>query len=299
MAANQTPHQDGRADTLIARQLAAFLQRERIRKVRVAKSTKAPPALAFQVGFPRLSVTLAGVDEMILDLGGGAQSVLTQPRDAVFVPANCWNQPTWSRPATSAHFLFGKKHLGVSLVRHNGKSREPSRHQTVTAHCDMGGAIPALLSTLAGLAEERDAGVMALLVEALIQSSIGLLEATPASLPVRKAKDTYSRICFYLQTNFYQPLTRDSVAAHFQLNPNHLSRLFRQQGLMNFVDYLTWVRMDRAKSLLRHRELTLDEVATRCGFADTAYFCRVFKAKAKQTPTEYRLASAASSAPPA
>ena len=59
--------------------------------------------------------------------------------------------------------------------------------------------------------------------------------------------------------------------------------------MMSFVDYLTWVRIGRVKSLLRHRELTLDEIAARCGYADTAYLCHVFKRKTKQTPTEYRL----------
>lgn len=260
----------------------------------MGKSTKAPPVLAFQVGFPRLSVTLAGGDEMELDRGTGGERIIARAHEAVFIAPNCWNKPVWSKAGTTAHFLFGRSHLGVSLIRHNGRSREPSHRQTLTAHCDMGGPIPLLLNTVAGLAEEHDARILNLLTEALIQSCVTLLQAPPlANTSTQKAQNTYSQICFYLQTNFDESLTRDSVAEHFRLSPNHLSRLFRRQGLMNFVDYLTWVRIDRAKSLLQHQELTLDEVAVRCGYAETAYFCRVFKAKTKQTPTQYRLTTTA------
>jgi AraC-like DNA-binding protein len=62
---------------------------------------------------------------------------------------------------------------------------------------------------------------------------------------------------------------------------------------MRFTDYLTWVRLDRAKYMLRHHDRTLGEVAQSCGFSDIGYFCRVFKRKTKLTPTAYRLQKSA------
>ncbi len=288
MATNPIFSGERRAAARIARQLATML-RCRLQHVHVAKPVSAPPSLAFQVGFPRLSLTVAGRDEMELDLGQGPQTLSVATGQAVYVPPNAWNRPAWSQPVTVAHFLFGKTHLGISLVRHGGQSPEPARRQISTTHCALGEPIPALLHALNALTETRHARVRARLVEALIESSLVLLQAPPPTAPVRKAENTYRQICFYLQTHFQEPLTRDSVAAQFRVNPSHLSRLFRQEGLMSFVDYLTWVRTDRAKALLKHRELTLTEVAQRCGFADTAYFCRVFKQKTRQTPTAYRL----------
>lgn len=48
------------------------------------------------------------------------------------------------------------------------------------------------------------------------------------------------------------------------------------------------VRTDRAKHLLRSYDLKLDDIAARCGYRDTAYFCRVFKRLAKMTAADYR-----------
>jgi YesN/AraC family two-component response regulator len=57
---------------------------------------------------------------------------------------------------------------------------------------------------------------------------------------------------------------------------------------MRFNDYLNLVRVNRAKFILRNYEMGLKEVASSCGYSDTAYFCRVFKRIGKVTPTEYR-----------
>ena len=88
-------------------------------------------------------------------------------------------------------------------------------------------------------------------------------------------------------------LSRESVARHFGLAPNHVSRLFRQHGQMRFHDYLNSIRMNRAKFMLRSYSVTLKEVAANCGYTDVAYFCRLFKKMNQETPTQYRTTDAA------
>ena len=101
----------------------------------------------------------------------------------------------------------------------------------------------------------------------------------------------------FLQSNYQYEITRDSVAQHFGISPNHLSRLFQTHGHMTFSSYLTHVRIDRAKHLLRSYNLKLDDVAARCGYHDTPYFCHVFKHLTKCTPIEYRLKDRPASQP--
>lgn len=104
----------------------------------------------------------------------------------------------------------------------------------------------------------------------------------------KRSEDIYQGICIYIQENFHRDITRSSIASRFNISANHLSRLFRQQGYMTLADYITWVRIDRAKFMLRRYDFRLAEVATRCGFKDVNYFFRVFKNKTGHTPTEYK-----------
>jgi YesN/AraC family two-component response regulator len=78
-----------------------------------------------------------------------------------------------------------------------------------------------------------------------------------------------------------------SVANHFGLAPNHVSRLFRREGQTRFSDYLNLVRMNRAKFMLHNYRLTVKEVAANCGYSDVAYFCRIFKKMNNETPRQY------------
>jgi YesN/AraC family two-component response regulator len=95
-----------------------------------------------------------------------------------------------------------------------------------------------------------------------------------------------------VQEHFQKSITRESIAEHFGLAPNHVSRLFRKEGLMKFNDYLNLVRVNRAKFMLQNYGMTLKEIAANCGYSDPAYFCRVFRKICKITPTEYRAQSA-------
>jgi transcriptional regulator GlxA family with amidase domain len=59
--------------------------------------------------------------------------------------------------------------------------------------------------------------------------------------------------------------------------------------MMRFWDYVTWVRIDRAKWLLTQYDIPIKEVTRQCGFDQTSYFCRVFRGRTKLTPVAYRL----------
>lgn len=225
---------------------------------------------------------------MEVEIGGSNRLIEPRRGEVVFVPANCWNKPNWARPARVLHLLFGDKHLGISLVEHAGGSEESVYAYKAKTHRVANRPVQTLLNALVEFCPEREKSpVDRLIVEALLHSIQRLLEESPA-VPGRKARATYDRACLYVQGNFHRPLTRESVAAELQMNPNHLSRLFRQEGLMRFTDYLSWVRLDRAKFLLKHHELQIDAIATACGYSDTGYFCRVFKQKTRLTPSQYR-----------
>ena len=78
------------------------------------------------------------------------------------------------------------------------------------------------------------------------------------------------------------------VAHAVGLSPVHLRHLFKTTDGTTLVGYLTEVRLERAKQLLRTTRLPLAAIANACGFATDRYFCRVFNRCEGRTPSAFR-----------
>lgn len=210
--------------------------------------------------------------------------------DAVFVAGNAWDKPAWVEKVRVLTFLFGAKHLGISLVEHDGRTEIPTTAIKSNLHGAYDGLTQSILRVMTEVAAgHTDTRVALLVVESLLRSCVALLKA-PAKPQARKAIRTFESICLYVQENFQSSLSRESIAEHFRLSPNHVSRLFRREGRTGFHEYLNIVRINRAKFMLRNYSITLKEVAANCGYHDAAYFCRIFKEATSMTPTEFRQA---------
>jgi AraC-like DNA-binding protein len=274
----------------IASVIEQFLAGSRIRKVHFAQPGQPPPELAFMVNFPRISITLKGLDSMLVEQADAPRQIHVAAAEALVIPPNCWNRPDWSRPATVLNFLTGPKHIGLSLVSHGGGGGSPSRGYKASLPDVISSPerhlAHALLDTGLRLKPEAAPAIL----DALLISLLNVLRQ-PVPHKSRNSISTHEVIALYIQHNFAFPLTRESVADHFHLSPGHVSRLFRKEGLIGFNEYLNQVRIDRAKFLLRSHPISLDEISSKCGYSDTAYFCRVFKRLVKTTPSNYRNSS--------
>lgn len=276
------------ATRTIVRELEEYLRKTRVRHVHFGDGTTAPPVLAYVTNFPRLSVPLAGCHAMEIAQSGRAETIQPTRGHAVFVPDHAWNKPDWSAPVEVLTFLFGVKQIGISLVRHKGGTEVPSAALKASVHGGYDVPTHSILAALMVLAPDHAKGPLPrLLTESLLYACLRLLKSPQQQRP-RKAIRTYESICLYVQEHFQSPITRETVAQHFGLAPNHVSRLFRKEGFMRFNDYLNLVRVNRAKFMLQNYSMTLKEIAASCCYSDPAYFCRVFKKTCKVTPTEYR-----------
>lgn len=72
------------------------------------------------------------------------------------------------------------------------------------------------------------------------------------------------------------------------LNTDHLRRLFVRQLGQTPHQYLTSLRLDKAKLLLSEENSSISEVAYRCGFYDSLYFSKVFRKATGVSPTKWR-----------
>lgn len=83
-------------------------------------------------------------------------------------------------------------------------------------------------------------------------------------------------------------LTRNSVAAYMHMNPDYLSNLFHTKFGRTMSSYITDMRIDKAKELLIHTDLSLNEICERTGFASCSYFHKQFKKITGSTPQQFR-----------
>lgn len=93
----------------------------------------------------------------------------------------------------------------------------------------------------------------------------------------------------YIRQNFKnEDISLNTAAASVNLSPNHFSTIFSQETGQTFVEYLTYVRMEKAKELLRNSTMKTSDIAFAVGYRDAHYFSYLFKKTQECTPREYR-----------
>lgn len=97
-----------------------------------------------------------------------------------------------------------------------------------------------------------------------------------------------NKACEYIVKNCQRNLPLEEVAQAVHLSPFYFSRLFKQEKGYNFVDFMTKVRLDKAKRMLQEPEHTVVRIAAEVGYQDASYFCRVFRQAMNMTPNQYR-----------
>jgi AraC-like DNA-binding protein len=264
------------------------LQRRELNQVFVCGRQLEPPLYSHVVNFPRLEIPLSGCYENWIEVEGKMVTVRLRPGTALFAAPNCWNLPTWRLNVDLMSLIFGKKHLGVSLVKARGLDAQKLVAGKFSTAWPLTGPLPPMLQALVELqATDGPPEAFAAQSRALIRC-VRELVRQPSVATGSRAQSLLELVCVYLQSHYQQDVTRESVARQFEVTPNHLSRLFHTHGHMTFSSYLTHVRIDRAKLLLRDYNLKLEDIAARCGYGNAPYFCLVFKRTTKSTPAEYR-----------
>ncbi|MNJ47997.1 HTH-type transcriptional activator Btr [compost metagenome] len=92
----------------------------------------------------------------------------------------------------------------------------------------------------------------------------------------------------YIDQNYHKEITLQHIADCFFISRENVSRKFKQVTNENLIDYLTRLRIDKAKMLLADSDLRITQVAELVGFQDEKYFSRVFKKVTGQTSREFR-----------
>lgn len=92
----------------------------------------------------------------------------------------------------------------------------------------------------------------------------------------------------FIMENYSKDISLDEVSGKVDVSPYYFTRLFKEETGETFLEYLTGLRMDKAKELMKDQSISVKDICTRVGYADPNYFSRIFKKAVGMTPTEYR-----------
>ncbi len=91
----------------------------------------------------------------------------------------------------------------------------------------------------------------------------------------------------YLEGHYSEDISLEDIAAQVNISPQYFSKLIKKNTGFNFIDWLSMLRVKKAKELLTNSDLTVKEVCFMVGYKDPNYFSRIFKKRIGITPSEY------------
>ena len=92
----------------------------------------------------------------------------------------------------------------------------------------------------------------------------------------------------YALENIDRNISANSIASSLFINRSYISQVFREKTGMTLGEYLTGLKMERAKALLDQEGIKIYELASRLGYKDIEYFSRLFKEHTGCSPAAYR-----------
>lgn len=104
----------------------------------------------------------------------------------------------------------------------------------------------------------------------------------------QKNQQAIQKAAEYIHKNYRNKLTIDDIAQVVYLSPCYVSRIFKQGLGCTLMEYLTQVRIEEAKTMLKNPKYNVMQVAEESGFDDPGYFTRVFKKREGITPSRFK-----------
>lgn len=126
----------------------------------------------------------------------------------------------------------------------------------------------------------------------IIKSSINALVVAVNKLPqlassAQKDDERLVAMKNYIQAN-YQTVNLEDVAVNFGLSEPYVSKYFKDKAGITFGDYVSQIRMKKAKTLLKNSTMTIESIAISVGYPNVEHFSRQFKKKYNMSPVQYR-----------
>lgn len=123
--------------------------------------------------------------------------------------------------------------------------------------------------------------------------SLTLRQALEAYIKCRPASyskhgEVVKRAKEFIMNNYHQQLTLEQIARSVHMSPYYFSHIFKDTEGISVIEYVTKVRIERAKFLLLDPNVTICEISENLGYKEPGYFTKVFRKVVGQTPSQFR-----------
>ncbi len=96
------------------------------------------------------------------------------------------------------------------------------------------------------------------------------------------------KVCDYINENLSQEISLEQMADYVKVSSFYLSKLFKENKGVTFVNFLADRRLEKARTLLKETDLSIKEITAEVGYNDQNYFSRLFRNKFGVTPSDFR-----------
>ena len=101
-------------------------------------------------------------------------------------------------------------------------------------------------------------------------------------------KNSISEISAYINQNYHEDITLNTLSKKFYISIYHLSRTFKNETGLSFVDYLNNVRVKESLTLLEQSDFNITQISEKVGFKSATHFGRIFKKITGISPLAYK-----------
>jgi two-component system response regulator YesN len=117
---------------------------------------------------------------------------------------------------------------------------------------------------------------------------LGRLRHEVTELQRQLGPDVAGAIKRFIVEHCQEDISLETISRQVRLSPYYISKVFKEQTGVNYIDFLTECRVEKAKALMSDPNLSLKEIAIEVGYRDPNYFSKVFKKTCGISPTQYR-----------
>lgn len=239
----------------------------------------------------RLILPISGEKTIRFATEGMANDFVLTPGQVLFVPPWGWSIPRWTTSHDMLSVIFERYYLRVLFIHHEKGMMRGFRDPDYYFHIEDSISISTVqisqaLSMMPS-ANCKNPIIAVKMTECLLHMVYSDIVASHQKTH-SQAYLTWQQLKNYLRENYNHKISRESISDFFCITPQYVSKLFKRYSSRGFNNYLNWVRLNNAISLLERTKLNIEEISFQCGFTHNSHFIKLFRLEYGVSPGRYR-----------